>query len=105
MTCRTAALRTRQPSRSAIIVGLLVACLGATATAQTVVTGAIVGTLAHQNTTTLQPVEVLVRNIDTKREASARTDDEGRFRIVGLRATGNNVIRERQLQFAVRMEF
>jgi Carboxypeptidase regulatory-like domain/TonB dependent receptor len=74
----------RQRARSPVAIGLLVTCIGATATAQTVVTGAIAGTVTHQSKTTLQPVVVLARNIDTKREASATPDNHGRFRIVGL---------------------
>ena len=74
----------RQPSRSTIVVGLFVACIGSTAAAQSVVTGAITGTLTDPSRKTTPTLDVVARNIDTKREASATTDDEGRFRIVGL---------------------
>jgi Carboxypeptidase regulatory-like domain len=74
----------RQPSRFAVVVGLLVTCIGSTATAQSVVTDAITGTLTDSSKKTTQTVDVLARNIDTKREASGTTEDEGRFRIVGL---------------------
>ena len=74
----------RQPSRSTIVVGLLVTCISSTATAQSVVTGAITGTLTDASKKALKTADVMARNVDTKREASATSDDEGRFRIVGL---------------------
>ena len=74
----------RQPSRSPIVVGLLVTCIGSTATAQSVVTGAITGTLTDAGKKAMRTADVMARNVDTKREATATTDDEGRFRIVGL---------------------
>jgi carboxypeptidase family protein len=74
----------RQPARSSVAIGLFVTCIGGTATAQTVVSGAIGGTLTGPGKATLRTVDVLARNIDTTREASATTDSEGRFRIVGL---------------------
>jgi hypothetical protein len=73
-----------QPSRSVIVVGLLATCIGSTATAQSVVTGSITGTLTDPSKKAVQIVNVVARNIDTNREATAATDDEGRFRIVGL---------------------
>jgi Carboxypeptidase regulatory-like domain/TonB dependent receptor-like, beta-barrel len=76
------ARRTRQLSLSVIVVGLLVTCIGATA--QSVVTGAITGTLTDASKAAMQTVDVLARNLDTKWEGSATTDDEGRFRVMGL---------------------
>ena len=74
----------RQPARSLVVIGLLVTCLDSTTTAQSVVTGAITGTLTDAGKMTLQSVDILARNINTGREAIATTDEEGRFRIVGL---------------------
>jgi hypothetical protein len=74
----------RQPARSSVTISLFVMCISATAAAQTVVTGAIAGTLTGPAKTTLQTVDVLAHNIETKRETSTTTDGEGRFRIVGL---------------------
>ena len=73
----------RQPS-SSVLVGLLVTCIGSTATAQSVVTGAITGSLTDAGRKAMRAVHVVARNIDTKRDATATTDDEGHFRIVGL---------------------
>lgn len=74
----------RHLARSPVVIGLLVTCIGSTATAQSVVTGAITGTLTDAGKKAMPTVNVVARNIDTKREATATTDDEGRFRIVGL---------------------
>jgi Carboxypeptidase regulatory-like domain len=74
----------RQPARSSVAIGLLVTCIAAAAGAQTVVTGAIEGTVIDASKTTLPRVDVLARNIDTGRQASATTNENGRFRIVGL---------------------
>jgi hypothetical protein len=81
----------RQPARSPVVIGLLVTCIGSTATAQSVVTGAITGTLTGSSNKTPQTVDVLARNIDTNREASETTDDEGYFRIVAL-PPGNYIV-------------
>jgi hypothetical protein len=78
--------RMRQPSRSTIVLGLFVTCIGPTAAAQSVVTGAITGTLTDASKKAMQAVDVMARNVATNREASATTDDEGRFRIVGLQS-------------------
>jgi hypothetical protein len=74
----------RRPARSPVGIALLVTCIGSTATAQSVLTGAISGTLTDLSRKTTQTVDVLARHIDTNREASATTDAEGRFRIIGL---------------------
>jgi hypothetical protein len=74
----------RRPARLPVVIGLLVTCIGSTAKAQSVVTGTISGTLTDPSRKAMQTVHVMARNIDTNREASATTDDEGRFRIVGL---------------------
>jgi Carboxypeptidase regulatory-like domain len=74
----------RQPVRSSVVIGLLLICIGSTATAQSVGTGAITGTLTDPSKKAMRTANVVVRDIDTKREATATTDDDGRFRIVGL---------------------
>jgi hypothetical protein len=61
-----------------------VTCLGSTATAQSVVTGAIFGTLTDAGKEAIATANVVARNVDTKRETTATSDDEGRFRILGL---------------------
>jgi hypothetical protein len=71
-------------SRSAIVVALFVTCLGPTATAQSVMTGAISGLVTDPSRKALGAVRVIARNIDTNRDHTATTDDEGRFHIVGL---------------------
>ena len=47
-------------------------------------TGAITGTLTDPSKKATRTAHVVARDIDTKREATATTDDDGRFRIVGL---------------------
>jgi len=74
----------RHLARSPVVIALLVACTGSTATAQSVATGAINGTLTDPNKKAMRTANVMARDIDTKREATATTDDHGRFRIVGL---------------------
>ena len=74
----------RRPARLPVVIGLLVTCIGSTATAQSVVTGAIIGTLTDAGKEAVATANVVARNVDTKREATATSDDEGRFRIVGL---------------------
>ena len=73
----------RHPARS-LVIGLLVIGIGSTATAQSVATGAITGTLTDPSKKAMRSAKVVARDIDTKREATATTDDDGRFRIVGL---------------------
>jgi len=81
----------RRFSRSAIVVALFVTCMGPTATAQSVMTGAISGTLTDPSKKAIGTVHVVARNIDTNRETTATTDSEGRFRIVGLQP-GNYIV-------------
>ena len=78
------ARRTCHPSAPVIVAGLLVMCLSATATAQSTVTGAIAGTVTEPGRAATERVDVLASNIDTTWEASATTDSQGRFRIIGL---------------------
>ena len=47
----------RQPARLTIVIGLLVTCIGSTATAQSVVTGAITGTLTDAGKKAVRTVE------------------------------------------------
>ena len=65
-------------------IGLLVMCTASTATAQSIVTGAITGTLTDASQTAMQRVIVVARYTDTNRESSVTTDHEGRFRILNL---------------------
>jgi hypothetical protein len=51
---------------------------------QSIVTGAITGTLTDASQTAMQRVTVVARNTDTNLESSATTDHEGRFRILNL---------------------
>ena len=74
----------RRPARLPVVIGLLVTCIGSTATAQSVVTGAIIGYLTDAGKEAVATANVVARNVDTKREATATSDGEGRFRIVGL---------------------
>src|SRR5437667_172132 len=53
-------------------------------TATSVLDGVISVTLTAPSKKAMRTVNVVARNIDTKGEATATTDDEGRFRIVGL---------------------
>ena len=66
----------RRPARLPVFIGLLVTCIGSTATAQSVVTGAITGTLTDTSKKAMRTVNVVARTIDTKREATATSDDE-----------------------------
>jgi hypothetical protein len=52
-------------SSSAIVVALFVTCLGPTATAQSVMTGAISGLVTDPSRKALGAVRVIARNIDT----------------------------------------
>jgi Carboxypeptidase regulatory-like domain len=74
----------RQPARLPVIIGLVVTCIGSSATAQSVVSGAITGTLTDASKQAMGTANVVARNVDTKVEATATSDDQGRFRIVGL---------------------
>ena len=74
----------RHLARSLVVIALLVACIGSTATAQSLATGAIIGTVTNPSKRALQGANVVARDIDTNREATAMTDDDGRFRIVAL---------------------
>src|SRR5688572_29814037 len=68
----------------AALAGLLVTCIASAATGQSIVTGAIAGTLTDASRKAMQTVQVTARSIDTNRESSVTTDHEGRFRIVDL---------------------
>src|SRR5688572_4431742 len=80
--------RVRQPSRSVIVLGLFVTCIGSTAAAQSVVTGAITGTLTDAGKKAMRTANVVARHVDTTLEATATSDGEGRFRIAGLQPGG-----------------
>jgi hypothetical protein len=65
-------------------IGFLVTCTASTATAQSIVTGAITGALTDADQPAIQTVPVVARNIETNRESSVTTDHDGRFRILDL---------------------
>jgi Carboxypeptidase regulatory-like domain len=69
---------------SALVAGLLLTSLGSSVASQSLTTGAITGTVIDSSRTAIPAVVVSARNSDTNREASATTDTEGRFGIVGL---------------------
>src|SRR3989442_2266988 len=69
--------------RTIFITILLISASTATM-AQSSVTGAIGGAVIDPNKAVVLGATVAVRNIDTNKESTASTDDEGRFRIVGL---------------------
>jgi hypothetical protein len=63
---------------------LLTTGIAKAATGQSIVTGAIAGTLTDASQKAIPAVHVVARNIETNRESSATTDRDGRFRIVDL---------------------
>ena len=70
--------------KSASVLALLVFCLvmGATpARAQSTTQGAIGGTVKDPQGAVVANAAVTVKNEETKRQFSATTDDEGRFRV------------------------
>ena len=89
----------RQPARLRVVIGLVVICIGSTVTAQSVVTGAIIGTVTDAGKKAVRTANVVARNVDTRREATATSDDEGRFRIVGLQP-GQYIIEVTAVGFA-----
>ena len=74
-----------------IVIGLFVTCFGSTVMAQSAVTGAITGTLTDAARKAIGMAHVVARNVETKREVTARSDDEGRFRMVRLQP-GNYIV-------------
>lgn len=66
------------------LVALLVVAMSALAFAQSTVDGAIGGVVTNPNGEVVPGATVTVRNVETNKEGTATTDDEGRFRIVQL---------------------
>src|SRR4030095_4814803 len=61
-----------------------VVCLSAVAFAQSGTTGAIGGVVQNPNKEVVPNAEVTVKSQDTNKEATATSDDEGRFKVVNL---------------------
>ncbi|MCA1615649.1 MAG: TonB-dependent receptor, partial [Acidobacteria bacterium] len=73
--------------RSASALMLLVLCLAfgaGRAAGQSTTDGAIGGSVKDPNGAVVAGATVTVRNVETNREGTAQTDDEGRFRVVQL---------------------
>lgn len=66
------------------LVSFLVLALSAITIAQSTVSGAISGVVMNPNKEVVPGAAVSVRNMETNREGSATTDDQGRFKIVNL---------------------
>src|SRR5688572_33133739 len=64
--------------------GLLVLALCAVAFAQSTTAGAIGGVVTNPNKEVVPGAAVAVRNVETNKEESATTDDQGRFKVVNL---------------------
>jgi len=65
-------------------VSAIVLCLSAVAFAQSGTTGAIGGTVQNPNKEVVPNAEVTVKSQDTNKEATATSDDQGRFKVVNL---------------------
>jgi len=77
-------MRANPMLRRGAFIGLLVTSMASAATAQSIVTGAITGSLTDTGRKPMQTVPVVARKIETSRESSVTTDHEGRFRILDL---------------------
>ena len=66
------------------VTALIVTCIVSPATAQSILTGAITGTLTDASRKAMHAVRVVARNVDTNHESSVTTDHKGRFRILEL---------------------
>jgi hypothetical protein len=80
------------------VIALLVGCIGPGAKAQSLATGAITGTVTSPSKKALRSADVMARDTGTNREATAITDDDGRFRVVGL-APGRYIVEVTALGF------
>ena len=63
------------------VLAILLLTAGQLANAQSAVTGAIGGTVSDPNRAVIPNASVTVRNVDTNKENTAATDNDGRFRI------------------------
>src|SRR5947207_1177582 len=68
----------------AIFITILLISASTVTMAQSSVTGAIGGAVIDPNKAVVLDATVAVRNLETNKESTATTDDEGRFRVVGL---------------------
>ena len=62
----------RRPARLPVVIGLLVTCIGSTVTAQSVVTGAITGTLTDAGKKAVRTANVVARPTSTTAFATGR---------------------------------
>jgi outer membrane receptor protein involved in Fe transport len=65
-------------------VSVIVLCLSAVAFAQSTTTGAIGGVVQNPNKEVVPNADVNVKSQDTGKEATATSDDQGRFKVVNL---------------------
>jgi hypothetical protein len=63
---------------------VILASMSAVALAQSTTTGAIGGLITNPNKEVVPGASITVRNLETNKEDTATSDDEGRFRIVNL---------------------
>lgn len=70
--------------RFALVATLMLAMGALQAFAQSTTTGAIGGVVTNPADEVIPNATVTVRNVETNKEATAQTDDEGRFRVVNL---------------------
>src|SRR5437870_10032821 len=70
---------------------LIVVVCALSAMAQSTTTGAIGGTVTNPNKEVVPGATVAVKNLGTNKEDTAVTDDQGRFRIVGLEPGNDSV--------------
>lgn len=66
------------------MLGILILSFGVIVMAQSTTTGAIGGVVTNPNKEVVPGAAVAVKNIDTGKEESSTTDDQGRFKVVNL---------------------
>lgn len=66
------------------LAAFVLVAMSALALAQSTVTGAIGGVVTNPNSEVVPGATVTVRNIETNKESTATTDDQGRFQVVQL---------------------
>src|SRR5947209_1119702 len=77
--------------RFALVAMLIAAMSALQAFAQSTTTGAIGGVVTNPNNEVVANATVSVRNVETNKEDTAQTDDQGRFRVVNLQPGNYNV--------------
>ncbi len=70
--------------RLSLVALLVLTGISASAIAQTTINGAIGGVVKDPQGAIVPNATVTVRNVETNKESTATTDDEGRFRVVQL---------------------